>query len=99
VRPSDVVGALANEGGIPGKEIGAIDINDRFTLVEIPLRYRDRILADMAETTLRGKPVQLKQALPEKEMSFRDRPKKDGRSTYAKKPKPAPFHKKSQKKG
>lgn len=35
IRPGDIVGAIANEGGISSKAIGAIDITDRFTLVDI----------------------------------------------------------------
>lgn len=30
VRPQDLVGAIANEAGIPSKLIGSIDIADRF---------------------------------------------------------------------
>ena len=36
VRPADIVGAIANEAGVPGKAIGAIDIYDDFTFVELP---------------------------------------------------------------
>src|SRR5688572_24390135 len=36
VRPADIVGAIANEAGVPGKAIGAIDIYDDFTLVDVP---------------------------------------------------------------
>jgi ATP-dependent RNA helicase DeaD len=65
VRPSDVVGAIANEAGVPGKEIGAIDINERYTLVEIPLRHKDKVLSSMAKSVLRGRPVEVKLAFPE----------------------------------
>ena len=37
LRPTDIVGAIANEAGIPGKSIGAIDIYDHFAFVEIPV--------------------------------------------------------------
>ncbi|HEX4781974.1 MAG TPA: DEAD/DEAH box helicase, partial [Usitatibacter sp.] len=36
VRPQDLVGAIANEAGIAGALIGAIQITDRFSLVEVP---------------------------------------------------------------
>ena len=36
VRPGDIVGAIANEAGVPGKAIGSIDIYDDFTFVELP---------------------------------------------------------------
>ncbi len=36
LRPSDVVGAIANEAQIPGKSIGVIEIKDTYSFVEIP---------------------------------------------------------------
>ena len=46
MRPGDVVGAIANEAGVPGNGIGAIRITDRFSLVEVP--------ADRAEHVIRA---------------------------------------------
>ena len=42
VRPADLVGAIANEAGIDSREIGAIEITDRFSLVEVPDRSAAR---------------------------------------------------------
>jgi ATP-dependent RNA helicase DeaD len=64
VRPNDVVGAIANEAGVPGAAIGSIDIYDRFTLVEVPVEYQTQVLERMARTTLRGRPVQIRVATP-----------------------------------
>ncbi len=64
IRPADIVGAIANEADVPGRAIGAIDIYDRFSFVEIPERYRDAVLAVMSRTTLKGHPVTVKVALP-----------------------------------
>src|SRR5262249_12242669 len=36
VRPQDLVGAIANEAGVAGGLIGAIQIADRFSIVEVP---------------------------------------------------------------
>ncbi len=65
VRPGDIVGAIANEAGVPGKAIGSIDIYDRFTFVELPAQYRDQVLKSMARTTIRGRPVEIRVATPE----------------------------------
>ncbi|HEY4590189.1 MAG TPA: DEAD/DEAH box helicase [Thermoanaerobaculia bacterium] len=65
VRPGDIVGAIANEAGVPGKAIGSIDIYDRFTFVEIPAQYLDQVLERMARATIRGRPVQIRVATPE----------------------------------
>ncbi|GMV44117.1 MAG: ATP-dependent RNA helicase DeaD [Myxococcales bacterium] len=66
VRPSDVVGAIANEAGVPGSDIGPIDVYERFTFVELPRRHAERVLQRMTRTTLRGRPVQVKVAVPER---------------------------------
>ncbi len=58
VRPADVVGAIANEAGIPGRTIGNIDIYDEVTVVEIPEADRDRVIAALRSATIRGRHVQ-----------------------------------------
>jgi ATP-dependent RNA helicase DeaD len=64
VRPADIVGAIAGEAGVPGKEIGAIDVYDRFTFVEVPAQYRDRVLERMAHAEIRRRPVRITLARP-----------------------------------
>jgi ATP-dependent RNA helicase DeaD len=62
VTPADVVGAIANEADVPGREIGVIDVYERFTFVEVPTRYRDKVLGAMSRATIRGRPVHIKPA-------------------------------------
>jgi ATP-dependent RNA helicase DeaD len=57
VRPADLVGAIANEAEIDSREIGAIDIADSFSLVEVPERSADLIVHALKQTKLRGRPV------------------------------------------
>jgi ATP-dependent RNA helicase DeaD len=57
MRPADIVGAIANEAGVGPREIGAIDIADRFSLVEVPEPSAEPIIRALKETTLRGKRV------------------------------------------
>jgi ATP-dependent RNA helicase DeaD len=54
IGPSDVVGAIANEGGVPGRDIGAIDVHDRFTLVDLPAEYVDQVLRRMRGSRIRN---------------------------------------------
>jgi ATP-dependent RNA helicase DeaD len=65
VRPSDIVGAIANEAGVPGKSIGSIDIYDNFTFVEVPMELRDQVLERMSRATIRGRPIEARIARPE----------------------------------
>ncbi|HEX3866750.1 MAG TPA: DEAD/DEAH box helicase [Gemmatimonadaceae bacterium] len=60
IRPKDIVGAIANEAGIPASGIGAIDIADGFSLVDVPESDAKAIVAALRGTTLRGKKVVVK---------------------------------------
>jgi len=62
VRPADIVGAIANEAGVPGREIGSIDIYDAFTFVDVPDQYREQILQSMTRVRIRNQPANLRLA-------------------------------------
>ena len=64
MRPSDIVGALANEAGVPGQAIGAIDIDEQVTVVELPQQYQAQVLKHMPRTTIRHRPIHLTVAEP-----------------------------------
>jgi ATP-dependent RNA helicase DeaD len=56
VRPQDIVGALANESNLSGRDIGAIQIHERHALVEIPEHAADDVLRTLrGGTTLKGR--------------------------------------------
>ena len=57
IRPADLVGAITNEAGVTSRELGAIEITDRFSLVEVPEAQVDQIVAAMKRATLRGQRV------------------------------------------
>ncbi|MGZ5113721.1 MAG: DbpA RNA binding domain-containing protein, partial [Usitatibacter sp.] len=57
VRPQDLVGAIANEAGVSGKQIGAIEIAERFSLVEVPEDAAEHVIATLGRSTIRGKKV------------------------------------------
>ncbi len=54
VRPRDVVGSIAGEADIPGKGIGAIDIQKDRTMVEVASRYAEQVLTRMRRFRMRG---------------------------------------------
>jgi ATP-dependent RNA helicase DeaD len=64
IRPLDVVGAIANEAGLPGRQVGTIDILDHVTFVEVPEEAAARVIAAMRKTTLRGRRVKVESARP-----------------------------------
>jgi ATP-dependent RNA helicase DeaD len=57
VRPGDLVGAITGEAGIDSRDIGAIEISDGFSLVEVPESRAADIIAALKATKLRGAKV------------------------------------------
>jgi ATP-dependent RNA helicase DeaD len=57
IRPGDLVGAITGEAGIDSREIGAIEISDAFSLVEVPESRAQDIIAALKATKLRGAKV------------------------------------------
>ena len=55
IRPQDLVGAIAGESSLTGREIGSIEIADRFSLVEVPESAADEVIAALRRTTLKGR--------------------------------------------
>ena len=55
VRPQDLVGAITGESRLSGKDIGAIEIADRFSLVEVPESAADDVIAALRQTSIKGR--------------------------------------------
>ncbi|MGC4081346.1 MAG: DbpA RNA binding domain-containing protein [Vicinamibacterales bacterium] len=60
VRPGDLVGAITGEAGVESRSLGAIEIGDRFSLVEVPESMADEIIEAMRSASIRGKKVQIR---------------------------------------
>ncbi|CAA9368753.1 MAG: DEAD-box ATP-dependent RNA helicase DeaD (CshA), partial [uncultured Gemmatimonadetes bacterium] len=54
VRPGDIVGAIAGEAGLAGNSIGAIEIADQFTLVEVPESAADQVIRALSRSRIKG---------------------------------------------
>jgi ATP-dependent RNA helicase DeaD len=57
IRPGDLVGAIGGESGLESRYIGAIEINDNFSLVEVPDDRAEDVIAALRKTKLRGAKV------------------------------------------
>ena len=55
VRPGDLVGAIANETGLVGREIGPIRISEAYSVVGVPEASVEHVIDTMQSTTMRGK--------------------------------------------
>lgn len=60
IRPGDLVGAITGEAGIDSRSLGAIEIGDRFSLVEVPESMADEIIEAMQASSIRGRKVQFR---------------------------------------
>ncbi len=74
VSARDLVGAIANGAGIPGKDIGPVDIYDNFSFVGVPRRDAGRVIDALTRSGIRGRSVPVKVAVPEEK-----RPQRTGR--------------------
>jgi len=60
IAPRDLVGAITGETGLTSKSVGAIDITDRFSIVEVPEANAEQIIAALRATKLRGQKVDVR---------------------------------------
>jgi ATP-dependent RNA helicase DeaD len=60
VEPRQIVGALANEGGLSRDDFGGIDIRPEFSLVELPADLAPEVLDRLSGTRISGKLIQLR---------------------------------------
>jgi ATP-dependent RNA helicase DeaD len=60
VRPQDLVGAVAGETRLTGCDIGAIEITDKFSLVEVPTDAVDEVVSALKATRIKGNKVQVR---------------------------------------
>ncbi len=62
IKPANILGAIAGESGIPGRIVGAIDMLDSYTFVEVPAKYADAVLAAMDNAVIAGRTVSIEKA-------------------------------------
>ncbi|WP_437279740.1 DEAD/DEAH box helicase [Sorangium sp. So ce375] len=60
IRPADLVGAIANEASLSSRDIGAIEIADGFSTVEVPAEAADTVIEALRATRLKGRKVQVR---------------------------------------
>jgi ATP-dependent RNA helicase DeaD len=60
IRPQDLVGAIAGESRLSGRDVGGIEIADAFSLVDIPADAVDEVIDALSKTRIKGKRVKVK---------------------------------------
>jgi ATP-dependent RNA helicase DeaD len=54
VKPGNIVGAITNEAGLDGSHIGAIDIQDQYSLIDLPSGIPNDIFQDLKKVRVCG---------------------------------------------
>lgn len=62
VRIGDILGAIAGESGMEGELVGAIDMYDSYTFVEVPREYASEVIDAMKHAKIKGKQVNVEPA-------------------------------------
>ena len=60
IGPGDLVGAITGETSLQGRDIGAIEITEKFSLVEVPAHSVDEVIDAMKGSTIRGRRVNVR---------------------------------------
>ena len=64
VRPQDLVGAITGETSLSGRDIGAIEISDRHSLVEVPESAADEVVAALRQSVIKGRKALVRREHP-----------------------------------
>lgn len=86
VEPRQIVGALANEGGLSRNDFGAIQIRPDFSLVDLPANLGHDTLARLENTRISGKLIELRPdnggPSRREDRNYDDRPPRKPRERY-----------------
>jgi ATP-dependent RNA helicase DeaD len=74
IRPADLVGAIANESGLSGRDIGPIRITPHFSVVGVPTDSAEAVIEAMQGAIVRGKRVAVRR--------YTDEPQAPGRRSH-----------------
>jgi ATP-dependent RNA helicase DeaD len=86
IRPADIVGSIANEANVPGRDIGPIEIREETTFVGIPARYVDQVLDKVGKKRFRGRALNVRVAAAQEGRTPSSAHAAKPRAPYGKKP-------------
>lgn len=83
VMPKDIVGAIANEGGLASRQIGAIKLFDTYSTVELPSSLGRDFFQALSGTWVRGQKMNLQPAEKSASRPFESPKKRYGEKMQA----------------
>ena len=60
VRPQDLVGVITSKSYLSGRDVGAIEIAERFSLVEVPESAADDVIAALRQASIKGRKTSIR---------------------------------------
>ena len=80
ITPANILGAIAGESGMPGRLVGAIDMMDNYTFVDVPAKHAEAVLAAMNDNVLiKGRKVNVEKANVSAKPARKSKSKPDAR--------------------
>ena len=64
IRPQDLVGAITGESSLSGRDVGSIEIADRFSLVEVPSGAAEEVIQALRHTLIKGRKLTVRKERP-----------------------------------
>jgi ATP-dependent RNA helicase DeaD len=64
IRPQDIVGAIAGETSLSGRQIGAIEITHKYSTVEVPKSAEDEVISALSATLIKGRRAKVERYRP-----------------------------------
>jgi len=77
VRPANIVGAIANEAGLDSKNIGSIEIHDKYSMVDLPKGMPKDVFNELKSVWVSGQKLDISVVGGKKPASANERPKKE----------------------
>ena len=98
VKPGNIVGAIANEAGLDGQHIGHIEINEEFSLIDLPVGMPHEVFSDLKKVWVCGQALRISRLdKPASRKKGTPKPKPKGKNKA--KPKSSPKKKQRKNKG
>lgn len=79
ISPAHIVSAIAEATGLSGKDIGKINIDEKFTTVDVPKEYIQEILKQLKDITIKGYSIQVNQKTGDSRSKDDSRPSRSRR--------------------
>jgi len=89
VKPGNIVGAIANEAGLDGQHIGHIEINEGFSLIDLPVGMPHEVFNDLKKVWVCGQALRISRLdKPASRKKDKSKPASKPKSKSKSKPKP-----------